>query len=270
MNEFFSIMSYGFMQKAFVVGLLVSLCAALLGVSLVLKRYSMIGDGLSHVAFGAMGIASAFGLAPLKAAVPIVIACAFLLLRLSEKSRLRGDGAIALISSSAMAIGVVSVSLSSGMNTDLMNYMFGSILSVSDSDAVLSILLSCIVIISFILLYPRIFAVTFDETFSKSSGVKTNFFNSAVAVLTAITVVLGMRIMGTLLISSLIIFPSATAMTVCRNFKSTVIISGVFSIICFALGMILSVVLGIPTGACVVCVNAAVFGIFKLFTVIRK
>ena len=263
MSEFFTMMTYDFMQKAFVVGLLVSLCAALLGVSLVLKRYSMIGDGLSHVGFGAMGIAAAVGIAPLKVAVPVVVACAFFLLRLSEKSRLRGDSAIALISSSSMAIGVVAVSLSSGMNTDLMNYMFGSILSVSDSDAVFSIVLSCIVIVSFVLLYPKIFAVTFDETFAESSGIRVGIFNSVIAVLTAITVVLGMRIMGTLLISSLIIFPSATAMTVCRKFRSTVVASALLSVVCFVLGMVLSAVLGIPTGACVVCVNAAVFVLFK-------
>lgn len=264
MSDFFMMMSYDFMQKAFAVGLLVSLCAALLGVSLVLKKYSMIGDGLSHVAFGSMGIAAAFGIAPLKVAIPAVIVCAFLLLRLSEKSSLRGDSAIALLSSTAMAVGVVAVSLSSGMNTDLMNYMFGSILSVSDSDAILSIVLSIVVIVCFVLLYPRILAVTFDEAFAKASGVKTGVFNSAIAVLTAITVVLGMRIMGTLLISSLIIFPSATAMTFCCKFRTTVIMSAVFSVICFITGMIISSVFGLPTGACVVCVNALVFGVSRI------
>ena len=265
MNEFVEMMSYDFMQKAFIVGLLVSLCSALLGVSLVLKRYSMIGDGLSHVAFGAMGIAAAVGVAPLKLAVPVVILCAFLLLRLSEKSKLKGDSAIALVSSTSMAIGVVAVSISSGMNTDLMNYMFGSILSVSDSDAILSVILSVLVIICFIVMYPRIFAVTFDENFAGASGMNTGLFNSVIAVLTAITVVLGMRIMGTLLISSLIIFPSATAMMICKNFRTTIIISAVFSVICFVSGMIISAVFGLPTGACVVCVNALAFALVRIF-----
>ena len=162
--------SYHFMVRAVVVGALVSLCAALLGVSLVLKRYSMIGDGLSHVGFGALAIAAAVNIAPLYLAVPVVIAAAFLLLRINQNSKIKGDAAIALISSSALAIGVVTVSLTTGMNTDVSNYMFGSILSLSHADAVLSIVLSAVVLLMFVLLYPRIFAVTFDETFARATG----------------------------------------------------------------------------------------------------
>ena len=164
--------SYHFMVRAVVVGVLVSLCAALLGVSLVLKRYSMIGDGLSHVGFGALAIAAAVNVAPLYLAVPVVIAAAFLLLRINQNSKIKGDAAIALISSSALAIGVVTVSLTTGMNTDVSNYMFGSILSLSRADAVLSIVLSAVVLLMFVLLYPRIFAVTFDETFCARNGNK--------------------------------------------------------------------------------------------------
>ena len=202
--------SYHFMIRAVVVGILVSLCAALLGVSLVLKRYSMIGDGLSHVGFGALAIAAAANIAPLYLAVPVVIAAAFLLLRINQNSRIKGDAAIALISSSALAVGVVTVSLTTGMNTDVSNYMFGSILSLSRADAVLSIILSAAVLLMFVLLYPRIFAVTFDETFARATGTKTQLINSVIAVLTAVTVVIGMRMMGALLISSLIIFPALT------------------------------------------------------------
>ena len=199
MSEFLNMFSYHFMQRALIVGVLVSLCAALLGVSLVLKRYSMIGDGLSHVGFGALAIASAFNLAPLAVAVPTVVVAAVLLLRLSRSSKVNGDAAIAMISSSALAIGVISVSLTSGMNTEVSSYMFGSVLSLSRSDAVLSVILSIAVLALFVLFYPRIFAVTFDETFSRATGTKTEAYNMLLAVLTAVTVVLGMRMMGALL-----------------------------------------------------------------------
>ncbi len=214
-NEIFS---YHFMTRAIIGGLLVSLCSALLGVPLVLKRYSMIGDGLSHVGFGALAIAAAVNVAPLALAVPVVIAAAFLLLRINQSSRIKGDAAIALISSSALAIGVAVVSVTTGMNTDVSNYMFGSILSLSRADAILSIVLSVIVLLMFVLLYPRIFAVTFDETFARATGTKSELFNTVIAVLTAVTVVIGMRMMGALLISSLIIFPALTAMRLCRSF----------------------------------------------------
>jgi len=233
MNQFFTMFSYHFMQRALVVGLLVSLCAALLGVSLVLKRYSMIGDGLSHVGFGALAIASAFNLAPLAVAIPVVVLAAIFLLRLSRSDKLNGDAAIALISSSALAIGIVSVSLTTGMNTQVSSYMFGSILSLSRADALLSAVLSCAVLLLFILFYPRLFAVTFDENFSRATGVKTEIYNSLLAVLTAVTVVLGMRMMGALLISSLIIFPALSSMRVCRSFRSVIICAALISVSCF-------------------------------------
>ena len=193
---FAEMLSYPFMQRALIVGILVSLCAALLGVSLVLKRYSMIGDGLSHVGFGALAIATALGWAPLAVTIPIVILAAFLLLRMSESSKIKGDAAIALISSSALAIGVITVSWSSGMNTDVNNYMFGSILAMSREDVVLSVVLSVLVLILFLVFYTRIFAVTFDETFAKATGVKAELYNMLLAFLTAVTIVLGMRMMG--------------------------------------------------------------------------
>ena len=163
MSEILNMLSYHFMQRALIVGVLVSLCAALLGVSLVLKRFSMIGDGLSHVGFGALAVASALGLAPLAVAVPVVVAAAVFLLRLRKSSRVKGDAAIAIISSSALSIGVITVSLTTGMNTEVSSYMFGSVLSLSRGDAVLSVVLSLAVLALFVLLYPRIFAVTFDE-----------------------------------------------------------------------------------------------------------
>ena len=256
--------SFPFMQRALIVGVLVSLCAALLGVSLVLKRYSMIGDGLSHVGFGALAIASALNLAPLAVAVPTVIVAAVLLLRLSRNSRVKGDAAIAIISSSALAIGVISVSLTTGMNTEVSSYMFGSILSLSRSDAVLSVLLSAAVLLLFVLFYPRIFAVTFDENFSRATGTRTGVYNTLLAVLTAVTVVLGMRMMGALLISSLIIFPALSAMRLCRSFKAVILSAAIISVLCFLAGVMASYFLETPTGASIVVANLLVFAILSL------
>lgn len=255
MNVIAEMLSYPFLMRALVVGVLVSLCASLLGVSLVLKRYSMIGDGLSHVGFGALAIATALNLAPLAVAVPVVVVAAFLLLRLSQNGKLKGDAAIALLSSSALAIGVMTVSVTSGMNTDVNNYMFGSILSLSSADLRLSLILSAAVLALFVLCYPRIFAVTFDETFSRA-------YNMLLAVLTAVTIVLGMRMMGALLISSLIIFPALTAMRVCGTFRSVTICAAVVSVVNFLLGMVLSYVLETPSGASVVVVDLVVFLLF--------
>lgn len=264
------VFSYHFMTRAIVVGILVSLCAALLGVSLVLKRYSMIGDGLSHVGFGALAIAAALNIAPLALAVPVVVLAAFLLLRISRDSRIKGDAAIALISSSALAIGVIVVSVTTGMNTDVSNYMFGSILSLSKADAVLSIVLSVIVLALFIVMYPRIFAVTFDESFARATGTKADAYNTVIAVLTAVTVVLGMRMMGALLISSLIIFPALTGMRLCRSFKSVVLCSAVVSVVCFVLGMFASYAFELPSGASIVVVNIIAFALFSLASLIKK
>lgn len=257
-------LSYPFLVRAFVVGVLVSLCAALLGTSLVLKRFSMIGDGLSHVGFGALAIASALGVAPLAVAVPVVVIAAVLLLRVSQSGKVRGDAAIALISSGALAVGVLVISLTSGVNTNVSNYMFGSILTISISDAVLSVILCAAVLVVFTLFYPRIFAVTFDETFARATGTKAEGYNMLLAILTAITVVLGMRMMGALLISSLIIFPALSAMRVFRSFRSVTLCSALLSVVCFTLGMTLSYALETPSGASVVAVNIIAFALFAL------
>lgn len=217
--------SYQFMVRALIVGLLVSLCAALLGVSLVLKRYSMIGDGLSHVGFGALAVATALGMAPMAVTIPVVVAAAFLLLRLSSTGRLKGDAAIAMISTGALAVGVIVLSLSTGMTSDVNNYLFGSMLAMSREDVTLSVVLAAAVLMLFVLFYRRIFAVTFDETFARATGGHAEACNMLLALLTAVTIVLGMRVMGTMLISSLIIFPALTAMRVGRSFKSVTLCS---------------------------------------------
>lgn len=248
-------LSYDFLKKALIVGLLVTLSASLLGVSLVLKRFSMIGDGLSHVAFGAISIAAALNIAPLKVSIPVVVIAAFLLLKLSQNSKINGDAAIALISSSALAIGVFINSLSTNIKSDLTSYMFGSILAISDEDLIISVILSFIVITLFVIFYNKIFSVTFDESFAKATGIKSDFYNMLIAFLTAITTVIGMRLMGALLMSSLLIFPAITSMRLCRSFKSVVISSSVVSTLCFIIGLGLSYSIDTPAGSTIVIIN---------------
>ncbi|HIY29582.1 MAG TPA: metal ABC transporter permease [Candidatus Mediterraneibacter avicola] len=265
----FEMLSYPFMVRAFVVGILVALCSALLGVSLVLKRYSMIGDGLSHVGFGAMAVAAAMNAAPLAVAIPVVIAAAVLLLRISGSSRIKGDAAIALISTSSLAVGVMVISMTTGMNTDVYNYMFGSILAMSREDVVLSVTLAVVVLALYIFFYQKIFAITFDETFARATGVKAGLYNTMIAVLTAVTIVLGMRMMGALLISSLIIFPALTAMRACRTFRSVTIHAAFISVICLIAGLLMSYLGGTPAGASVVMANIAALALYSLTGVLR-
>jgi len=263
-NTLIEIFSYPFLVRAVIVGTLVALCSSLLGVSLVLKRYSMIGDGLSHVGFGALAVATAMNVAPLGVAIPVVVIAAFFLLRISEKSKIKGDAAIALISTSALAIGVIIISMTTGMNTDVCNYMFGSILAMSKLDVKISIMLSGVVLILFIVLYNRIFAITFDENFALATGTNSKLYNMIIAFLTAITIVLGMRMMGALLISSLIIFPALTSMRVCKRFKVVVISSAILSVACFFIGIVISYLYATPTGASVVAVNIVMFLVYSL------
>lgn len=296
-SEMKGYLKFKFIQRAIIVGVLVSLCASLLGVSLVLKQYSMIGDGLSHVGFGALTIAMALGFVtadalpgflsegmktsivniccavatnPLPFTLIVVVLCAFLLLWLSERNRMRGDSAIALISTSALAIGVIVTSMTSGMNVDVYNYMFGSILAMSASDVYLSVGLSAVVLILFLLFYHKIFAITFDEAFARATGMRAGIYNMLIAMLTAVTVVIGMRMMGTMLISSLIIFPALSSMRVFSRFRAVTISSALISIGCFLLGLMLSCVYSLPTGAGIVGVNLLVFLIFSGIGALKK
>ena len=269
-HEFLHMLSYPFIVRALVVGILVSLCAALLGVSLILKRYSMIGDGLSHVGFGALAMAQVLGLSPLAFSVPVVVIVAILLLRLSESGKIKGDAAIAVVSTGALALGVTIISVTNGANTDLVNYMFGSILAMSDADVTLSLVLSACVLVLFIFFYNKIFAVTFDETFAKATGKKTAMYNTVIAALTAVTVVLGMRMMGALLISALVIFPGLTAMRLFRSFSGVTICAVILSAVCFFIGITLSYLFALPTGASVVLVNIVAFMLFTALGAIRN
>ena len=254
-------LSYPFMVRAFIVGALVALCSALLGVSLVLKRYSMIGDGLSHVGFGALAVATALNAAPLAVAIPVVILAAVLLLRISGNSQIKGDAAIALISTSSLAVGVMVISLSTGMNTDVYK---------RQEDVVLSVVLSVIVLVLFVFFYQKIFAITFDETFAQATGVKAGLYNTLIAVLTAVTIVLGMRMMGALLISSLIIFPALTSMRVCRTFRGVVISAAAVSVVCFVAGITVSYLCATPAGASVVMANIAALVIYAVIGAVRN
>lgn len=263
-------LSYPFMVRAFAAGILVSLCSALLGVSLVLKRYSMIGDGLSHVGFGALAAAAALNAAPLNVAIPVVVTAAVLLLRVSGSSKIKGDAAIALISTSALAIGIMVISMTTGMNTDVYNYMFGSILAMSRQDVRMCVLLSAVVLILYVFFYTKIFAITFDEVFAQATGVRANLYNTLIAILTAVTIVLGMRMMGTLLISSLIIFPALTSMRTCRTFRSVTVSSAIVSVVCFCIGITVSYVFATPAGASVVIVNLMMLGVFSAVGALRN
>ena len=262
--------SYPFMQRALIAGVLVSLCAALLGVTLVLKRYSMIGDGLSHVSFGALAIAVALGMTPLYFSIPVVIVAAFLLLRVADNPRWNSDAAIAAMSASSLAIGILVISRTTGMTTDVDNYMFGSVLAMSKSDVALSVALCAAVLVLYILFYHKIFAITFDENFSRATGLNVNRYNTLIAVLTALTIVLGMRMMGAMLISSLIIFPALTAMRQFRSFRSVILCSAVTSVVCFCAGLTISFVYSTPVGATVVAANLALFLISCIFGAIRR
>lgn len=260
MDNIISLFSYSFMVNALIGGVLISVCAALLGVILVLKRYAMIGDGLSHVGFGATAIAAVMGISPLYLAIPVVILASLLLMKASSKSKIRADAAIGLISTGALAFGIIAVS-AGGVNTDLNSYLFGSILSLSKEDMILCTVLCFVTIVLFVTMYNRIFSVTFDEDFAKATGINTGIYNTVIACLTSITVVLGMRMMGTLLISALIIFPAITAMRIFKTFKKVIIASVIIALICFISGLVISFIFSFPTGATVVTVNIILFAL---------
>ncbi len=262
-------LSFDFITRALLVGILISLCASLLGASLVLKRYSMIGDGLSHVGYGALAVAAAFNLAPLQVAIPVVIVTAFFLLRISKNSKLNGDALIAIISCSALSVGMIVVSVFE-VNIDVNSYMFGSILALQKEDVLLSVISSVTVIVLYVLFYNKIFAVTFDESFSKATGIKTELYNGLIALLTAVVTVVGMRLMGALLISGLIIFPSLSAMRICKSYRGVTVFSVIISVLCFITGLTVTFYLPVPTGACIVVTNLAAFLICAVIGKVRS
>lgn len=249
--------------RALIVGILVSLCCALLGVNLVLRRFSMIGDGLSHVGFGAIALSAVFGLGQweLEFALPIVIVAAVLILRMSEHSRTQGDAAIALLATGAVAIGSLLYNYSSQRNADICNSLFGSasVLTLTDKDLVLSLVLGMVVLTLFILCYHKLFAITFDENFAQATGIRVNRYKTLLAILTAVTIVLGMKLMGAIMISGLVVFPAMSAMRLCRSFRSVVWSSGILAVLCFILGFFVACRLSWQTGPTVIALHTAVF-----------
>lgn len=267
MSSLLEMFSYSFMVRALVVGVLISLSAALVGTPLVLKRNAMLSDGLSHVAFGAFALASVLGFAPVLVAIPIVVVVSFFVLRLEANAKIHGDAAIALMSASALAIGTIVVSLA-GTNVDINSYLFGSILSVGESEVWLSLGLLVIIIVIYAVFHNKIFAVTFDEKFARAIGINTKMLNIVFAILCSVLIVLGMRLVGALLISSLVIFPTLTAQTMFKSFKSVTIAGAVFAVVNFVVGLLVSYWLRMPTGATVVVVNLAVLVLLKVFSAI--
>lgn len=247
--------SYPFVTNSLVVGVLVSLCAALLGVILVLKKYSLIGHGLADIGFASLSLAMALGLPPLYVSMPIVITASIIIMAVSQKRGVAGDVAIGIAATSSLAIGIIITALTSGFNIDVYDYMFGSILSIEGQDIVLSVALAVIVLGMFILFYNRLFLIACDENFARASGINVTMYQFLISLLTALTVVIGMRLMGTLLISSLIIFPAVTARKLVKSFKALVLLASAISVVCFILGLFLSFFVNLPTGAAIVLVN---------------
>ena len=270
MQSLISMFSYSFIQRALIVGILISLCAAQLGVILVLKRYSLIGHGLGDVGFASTSLAVALGLPVMAVSIPVVIVAACLIMFYSQRIKSGGDVTIGIVATGALSLGVIITAVSGGFNVDVSDYMFGSILAMSNADVLMSLVLSVIIIVMYVLFYNRLFLITCDEAFAKSRGIKVGFYQFVIALLTALTVVLGMRMMGSLLISSLIIFPAVTAKKLVQSFRSVVILSVIFSIICYIFGIICSFVFNLPTGASIVAVNIVVLCAVTLISKIRR
>lgn len=263
-------LQYDFIIRAILVGSLIALSSAFLGIFLVLQRQSMIGDGLAHVSFATIAIALFFNQSPLLVSIPLVILASFVIIKLNDKAGINGDAAIGLISAFAVALGVLISSLSQGFNIDLFSYLFGSILVISKLDVMLSIILSIVVIILIIFNYNSLFAITYDQEFSSVVGIDTDRMKYLVSILTSITVVLGIRVVGTMLISSMIIFPTVTALLVSNGFKDTILISTIISVLSVVLGIFISYIFNLPTGATIVMINGIVFVIILLFRKLIK
>lgn len=258
------------MRYAMIVGVLIAMCSSLLGVTLVLKRFSFIGDGLSHVAFGAMAVAAVLNFTNnMLFILPVTIVCAILLLRTGQNTKIKGDAAVAMISVSALAIGYMLMNIfSTGPNVsgDVCSTLFGStsILTLTSAQVKVCVILSVLVVILFVFFYHKIFCVTFDESFAKATGMKTDCYNLLIAVITAVIIVLAMNLVGSLLISALIIFPALSAMRIFKSFLSVTICSVVLSVVCAVLGLLLSILAGTPVGSTIVVTDMAAFGVFSV------
>ncbi len=270
-------LEYPFVRYALIVGTLIALCSSLLGVMLVLKRFSFIGDGLSHVAFGAMAIAAVLDITnEMTVVIPVTVICAILLLRSGQNVKIKGDAQIAMLSVSALAIGYLLMNIfsaSSNVNGDVCSTLFGStsILTLTKPEVIICAVLSLLVLAVFILLYNKIFAVTFDEAFARASGIPAGIYNLILAVIIAVVIVLAMNLVGSLLISALIIFPALSAMSIFKSFKSVTVFSAVLSVICTLSGIIISILAGTPVGSTIVAADIAAFALCSLTgTAVKK
>lgn len=267
MDKLFLYLEFPFVRYALIVGVLIALCSSLLGVTLVLKRFSFIGDGLSHVAFGAMSIAAVVNLTDdMLLVLPVTVVCAVLLLRTGKNTNIKGDAAIAMISVGALAFGYLLMNIfstSSNLTGDVCSTLFGStsILTLTQSEVYVCIALSVIVAIVFVLFYNKIFAVTFDEDFARATGTQADVYNLLIAIVIAVIIVLAMNLVGSLLISALVIFPALSAMRVFRSFKSVTVCSAVLSVVCALAGMIVSILAGTPVGSTIVAADVLMFGL---------
>jgi len=268
--------SFPFVRYAMICGVLIALCSSLLGVTLVLKRFSFIGDGLSHVAFGALSVATVLKLSNnMSLILPVTIICAILLLRSGQNAKIKGDAAIALISVSALALGYLLVSafsVSANISGDVCSTLFGStsILTLTKIDVWLCVILSIIVIAIFILFYHKIFTVTFDENFARATGIKANNYNLLIAVIIAVVIVLAMNLVGSLLISALIIFPALSSMRIFKNFKAVIIFSAVLSVFCAISGILASILIETPVGSTIVAADLTAFIICSIIAKLSK
>ena len=268
-TSIFKLLSYAFVQRALIVGLLIAVSSSFLGIFLVLRKYSMIGDGLAHVSFATVSLALVLNQSPLIISIPIVSLASLLILKLSEENRIGGDAAIGLIASTSLAIGVFITSVSNGFSVDLSSYLFGSILIIAQSDVYLSLVLTVLIVSLVLVFYQDLFAMTYDLDYAKVSGRKTKRLNQLLSILTAITIVLGIRVVGTMLISSLIIFPTVSALRLSKGFKSTIIWAVIIAIISVMSGILISVTLDFPTGSSIVLINALLFGLISLITMVK-
>ena len=274
-ETFFGYLQYGFVQRAFVVGILISLCASLLGVMLVFRRFSYLGDSLSHVAFGAMAIAAALNFSDdLLVMLPVTILCAVFLLRSGNGSLIKGDASIAMMSVGSLAMGYLLMNLFSkkaNLSGDVCSTLFGStsILTLSLLDTVLCASLSIVVILLFVVFYNQIFAVIFDETFAKASGIPVEAFNLFAAIVTATVIVFAMRLVGSLLVSALIIFPTVSAMRLFKSFRGVTLFAVVLSVLCTAIGIVIAILAGTPVGSTIVGINLVAFLACSVFRRVR-
>jgi zinc transport system permease protein len=264
--DFLSFLQFAFIQKAFIAGIFIGVLCACLGLFLVLKKMSLIGDGLAHVSFGAVALGLYAGLYPIYVAIPIVLVASYLILKLSEKAKVYGDAAIGIFSSVGIAGGVILAAVSRGFNVDLLSYLFGNILAISDAEIIISIVLSFVVLVTIFFYYYDLFSSTFDEEYAKATGVKTQYVNLMLAALTGITVVLAIRIVGIMLISAMLILPAVTALQIAKGFKGAMVISSLVAVFSVIVGITLSFFLNLPTGATIVIINFFVF----LFALVFK